>query len=512
MRDKLLIISNKKTIRTSYQSYLVDESHLLGDTPDRIYFPTTTQQVSQAVTEISLRNEKTSISGSRTGITGGSVPINTENHISLDKISKAPFIEFNEQQNCWTLTVSASTTLKEIQEILTRKQYSCSGKPPQNIYYPVDPTETSASIGGMVACNASGARSYFYGPTRNWVAGLTVVLANGKILNLTRGQYFADTNKLCIDGAEITLPTINIPKTKHVAGYYIKNDMDIIDLFIGGEGTLGIVTEVILRLIQPPVNCLYLCCYLPRRHSIDFILDVIKSDYLQPLAIEYMDHRSITMLLDYRKLIGEASGVPALPKTVDEVVYLEVGFKDNTELNTICENLNTLLNEHQSGLKQTWAGFNSQDLRAMKAFRHALPERINSIMAQNKIHLPTLTKISTDMAVPYKGFKEMVSYYQRELDKTGLQYCIFGHGGDCHVHVNILPKTGQELSQAWKLYKLFAGKAISLQGSIAAEHGIGVLKKKYMYYQYSSKEIEAMQALKKKIDPNTVLNPQVLFN
>ncbi len=512
MKNKLIVISDKELISSAYQSYLVDESHLMGDIPNKIYFPKNTRQVSQVIKEISLRNEKTSISGSRTGITGGSVPRNTENHISLDKISTTPFVEFNEQQECWTLSVSAGTTLKEIQEILSRKQYSCEQKPPGNLYFPVDPTETSASIGGMTACNASGARSYFYGPTRNWVTGLSVVLANGNILHLLRGNIFASDNKLCIDGQEIILPKINIPKTKHVAGYYIKSDMDIIDLFIGGEGTLGIITEVTLRLTQPPENCLYLCCYIPRASSIGFILDAIKSEKISPLAIEYMDHNSIEMLLAYRKQIGEASGVPALPETVDEVVYLEIGYSHSADFNTISEEVNALLIKHHSNIKQTWAGFSNQDLRAMKAFRHALPERINSMMAAYKKTIPSLTKISTDIAVPYTGFREMITYYQNELDKTGLQYCIFGHGGDCHVHVNILPKTELELSKAWDVYTLFARKAVTLQGSIAAEHGIGVLKKKYMIFQYTAEELQAMKNLKESLDPKTLLNPHVLFD
>ena len=512
MEDKLFMVSNKESISTAYQSYLTDESHLMGDIPERIYFPKNTLQVSQVIKEISLRNEKTSISGSRTGITGGAVPKNTENHISLDKLNSTPLVKFNDQQDCWTLSVSASTSLQKIQEILSRKQYTSEKKPPGDLYYPVDPTETSASIGGMVACNASGARSYFYGPTRNWVTGLTIVLANGNILPLSRGSEFAVNNKLSIDGQEITLPKINIPKTKHVAGYYSKNDMDIIDLFIGGEGTLGIVTEVTLRLTKPPENCLYICCYIPRTNSIEFMMDVIKSDMLSPLAVEYMDYHSLEMLLEYRNQIGEASGVPALPKAVDEVVYLEIGYTQKVEFDTICEELDTLLTKHHSDIKQTWAGFNNQDLRAMKAFRHALPERINSIMAKYKKTIPSLTKISTDIAVPYNGFREMINTYQNKLDSAGLQYCIFGHGGDCHVHVNILPQTEQELLKAWEVYTIFAKKAITLKGSIAAEHGVGFLKKKFMILQYTAKELLAMKKLKESLDPKKILNPHLLFD
>jgi len=133
-------------------------------------------------------------------------------------------------------------------------------------------------------------------------------------------------------------------------------------------------------------------------------------------------------------------------------------------------------------------------------------------MAKYKKTIPSLTKISTDIAVPYNGFREMINTYQNKLDSAGLQYCIFGHGGDCHVHVNILPQTEQELLKAWEVYTIFAKKAITLKGSIAAEHGVGFLKKKFMILQYTAKELLAMKKLKESLDPKKILNPHLLFD
>jgi D-lactate dehydrogenase (cytochrome) len=147
----------------------------------------------------------------------------------------------------------------------------------------------------------------------------------------------------------------------------------------------------------------------------------------------------------------------------------------------------------------------------MKAFRHALPERINSLVAYRKQNIKELTKIGTDMAVPDKYLSKIIKFYKKELEKNSLEYYIFGHIGNAHLHVNILPKNIDELKLAKEIYKRFAKKVVKYRGSVSAEHGIGRLKKEFLLIQYNKREINIMKEIKATLDPESILNYGVLF-
>ena len=137
-----------------------------------------------------------------------------------------------------------------------KRAYELFCEAPQQFFSP-DPTESSATIGGMTACNASGARSYFYGPVRNYIESIRVALCDGRIISIKRGEKFAENGKLVLvaengEPINVSLPTYKMPETKNASGYYIKPDMDAIDLFIGSDGTLGVITELELRLMPLP--------------------------------------------------------------------------------------------------------------------------------------------------------------------------------------------------------------------------------------------------------------------
>jgi len=141
----------------------------------------------------------------------------------------------------------------------------------------------------------------------------------------------------------------------------------------------------------------------------------------------------------------------------------------------------------------------------LKEFRHAVPETINQIIGERKRKIPTLHKIGTDLAVPNENFEIIFKFYQETLDTAGLQYAIFGHIGDNHLHVNMMPRNEEELIEAKKYYKIFAEKAIELGGTVSAEHGIGKLKKEFLKILYGEKGIEEMKNVKKVLDSNCIL-------
>ncbi len=525
-------IEDAAFIRESYQPYLRDESRLQGDVPRCIWFPASTREVSAAVTRIRARGERLTVSGARTGIVGGAVNRGAENILSLERLSPPPRLERR------LLRVGAGLTHARLLEVLAGLNAGAGVVPhstpgaipsaelqapsavPGPLFYPVDPTELSASLGGNAATNASGARTLHFGPTRDWLEALTVVLADGGILRLRRGERTAREGWFELgrrDGYvdRLHIEPVPFPATKHVAGYPLREDMDLLDLFIGSEGTLGIVTELELRLLEQEGERLYLCLFLPEGADVPRLVGELKGACAAPaealLALEYMDAASLELLRGFRQEAGEASGVPPLPPEARGVLYLELAWSGEGALEALTGRLGRLLGAHGISLADSWAGFTLEDLEAMKRFRHALPERINSLVGQRQLRMPQLTKVSTDMAVPDVALAEMMEAYRAGLAAAGVEHAVFGHIGNGHLHVNILPRSPGELDAARELYRGFARRAVELGGSVSGEHGLGRLKREFLSIQYGEEEIRRLRAVKDFLDPEGALNPGVLF-
>ena len=143
----------------------------------------------------------------------------------------------------------------------------------------------------------------------------------------------------------------------------------------------------------------------------------------------------------------------------------------------------------------------------MKAVRHLIPESVNTLIAQRKQQYPRVHKLGTDMAVPDEHLETIIAYYKELLDKAGLEYIIFGHIGDNHLHVNILPRTDDEVDQGMELYRRFAKRAVELGGTVSAEHGIGKLKRQFLHIMYGDPGLQEMAEVKRALDPEWILNP-----
>jgi len=510
-------ISDKDVIKKQYYNYYSDESKLTGTPPKRIFFPKSTEEVAYVLKNLFDKNEKLTVSGARTGIVGGAVPVNSENVISLENLVFEFELKENLNNNYWFIHAGAGTILSDLHSSLKKKKLKYNGvnKIPQLIY-PVDPTEQSASIGGNVATNASGARSFYYGPTRNWVVGLTVVLSDGKILKLKRGHVFAHKNTFILHDIDkfstktITIPNISTTKTKNVAGYFLADNMDVIDIFIGGEGTLGIITEVELRLCEKPKNIINTCIFFPKCDFISIIQDIKLSGNFCITAIEYMDNNSLNLLRNCK--FEKSLKIPKIPEDAEGVLYLEINSDNNNDKVNIFDTLEKLMIKYDISNESTWVATNEHEILHMKKFRHALPERINSIISEIKNEFHEITKIATDMSVPENSIRKTIELYKSTLDAENLEYYIFGHIGDNHLHVNIIPHSMDEMLIAKRVYQSFAKKIVEMKGSVAAEHGIGKIKKKFLTIQYNSREIEIFKQFKKAFDKKNILNPHVLFD
>ena len=226
-------------------------------------------------------------------------------------------------------------------------------------------------------------------------------------------------------------------------------------------------------------------------------------------AIEYFDHDTLRLLRQKKEEDGPQSPIPELPSWEGAALYLELaGAEEETE--AACEALEELLGAVGSSLDETWAAMEPDELERQKAFRHAVPETVNALIGQRAARFPGLHKVGTDMAVPDLALREIFGIYRRGLREAGLDSVVFGHIGDNHVHVNILPKDLDETKKAKALYLDWAREVVRLGGAVAAEHGIGRLKKAMLELQYPPEVLAAMRAVRRILDPQGVLGPGVL--
>ena len=475
------------------QSFFSDKSYLKGGYAREVYFPQRTSDICQILKAANKKKETITISGAGTGTTGGRIPFGGK-IIAMEKIKKLSLV--NNSDALPTLSVGAGSTLAEIRDFLD----------PLGYFYPPDPTETSAQIGSTIANNSSGARSFYFGATRKWIKNLEVILPTGKQLIIKRGQLKAKNNKIAWDhlfikdlSKEISLPKYNLPKTKNAAGYYIEPNMDIMDLFIGSEGTLGVITNAELSLlIKPKINIGFFVFIKNEEEAIQLAENlreknkkkIHSTSLIDPICIEYFDKQSLKIL----KLSNDK-----IPPEADSCIYVEQFAQEDEE--KILTSWDAFFEINKNHIIDIWCATNFKEHQKFKNIRHQLPSTINE-----KISQYGYPKISMDFAVPSNMFRNTYSLYKKTLENTPLEWLAFGHFGDCHLHLNILPKDKNELSIAKNIYTKLAKAVIKSGGTISAEHGIGKIKHHYLEMMYGKETIEKMKKLKRIFDPNWILN------
>ena len=492
-----------KTQPDEIQDYLSDASYLKGGNASRVVFPESAEEVAEVLAEASSTRTPVTISGAGTGTVAGRVPFGGI-VIATDKLNRIKSIAREARANA---VAEAGVRLIDLQRAVDA----------EGLLYPPDPTERSCFVGGNIATNASGARTFKYGPTRNYVQRLKIALATGDVIDLRRGDLRAQDRLITLPlpsgkVIEARLPSYEMPHVrKHASGYYIKPGMDLIDLFIGSEGTLGVIIEAQLKLIPKPEGLLSGVVFFgDEQNLLAFVRAarerslatrgrnpaIREGARLDARALEYFDVESLRFLRQkYHTVPEQAVGA----------IFFEQETSLSDEDSLMTEWL-SLLETHQALTDQSWFATNERDQAKLREFRHALPVLMNEWFAQHK-----QKKVSTDMAVPDEAFAGMLRFYQDSLRDGDLRYTIFGHIGDNHVHVNILPRDDDEATKAWEIYRRFIHRAVEVGGTISAEHGIGKLKREYLRELYGDEHLREMAALKRAFDPAGILGRGNMF-
>lgn len=434
------------------EEYSHDELSGTESYPDVVVKVTSAEEVAKIFKYANEHHIPVTPRGAGTGLVGSSVAI--EHGIMIDTSLMNRFLELDEEN--LTLTVEPGVLLMELSAYVEAK----------GLFYPPDPGEKSATIGGNISTNAGGMRAVKYGVTRDYVRGLEVVLPNGSIVEF---------------GGKIV---------KNSTGYAMK------DLIVGSEGTLGIITKAILKLLPLPKKAISLLVPFPTlEQAIRTVPLIVKSKAI-PTAVEFMEREVI----------------------IDSELYLGTKFPDNSA------DAYLLLRFDGNSTEEIEKNYDSVaqiclEQGAVDVLISDTDERNDSIWKARGAFLEAIKGSTTymdevDIVVPRNRVNEMVEYTHALQKEIGVRIKSFGHAGDGNLHAYILrDDLGEE---EWEhkmnlaMEKLYA-RGRELQGQVSGEHGIGFAKKPYMKEAINPEVISIMSGIKKAFDPNNILNPRKVF-
>ncbi len=501
-------------------AHLEDAAHVRGGHADALALPRSEKEVAVSV----VHATRVLAIGAQSSLTGGATPrggllLSTQRLRTLDACVGG-------------MRVGAGVTIAEI-DAWTRAR---------GALYPPGPTWQGATIGGTIATNAAGAATFKYGSTRAWIDALTVVLATGDVLDLHRGQATAHADGYvdivrANDVVRVPMPRYRMPDVpKLSAGYYAAQGMDLIDLFIGSEGTLGVVTEATLRL-EParPAACLVFVTFRERASALRFVAAVRDEalatwrargpDGLDVSAIEHLDARSLALLredaADRRcgvtvpddAALGLLLTLDLPPGTFGSDVYDALGGGSTTS-GALARFAHLLSAFGAADSALVAAPGDGAAAARLLALREAVPLAVNQRVGVAARDVDArIEKTAADVIVPFDRFDELLACVDVELGRRGLDGAVWGHISDGNIHPNVIPRDFADVEAGREAMLAIGRAAIALGGAPLAEHGVGrsAIKQRLLLDLYGLEGIAQMRAVKRALDPRGVLAPGVIF-
>jgi FAD/FMN-containing dehydrogenase len=446
--------SSDKNVR---ESYAADASglHLL---PDLVARPESIDDVIELVRKAASDRTAITCAGAQTSTTGASI---TDTGMllslrSLDRIS-AP------DEKARMIKVEPGALVGEI-----KRTAAAAG-----LLFAPDPTsEEESTIGGAIACNASGARTFKYGATRRHVRSLKVVMASGELLEFRRSDL-----------------------EKNTVGYAFAHDP--IDWFIGSEGTLGIIVEAELSLLPLPHHVVGLAVlFTGEKEALNFVIATRESSTLSARCIEYFDGRAM-------EIARNATPAGIIPPGAGAMVYVEEEIE--TDLDSALTRWIDLIETTATDFEPLVFDGEAR-LREARKIRHSIPTTMNE--RGNSYRNSGGRKVSTDWAVPYRKLPEAIQAARSLVKELGIEEpVIYGHAGNGHPHQNFIGRDARELTTIEGAVEETLKRVLALGGTVAAEHGIGKIKRRWLPLQMNPLQISLMTAAKRDLDPLGILAP-----
>lgn len=449
--DEIVKIVGNKNALTSLEErkcYSYD-ARTDGTTPDLVVFPSSANEVSQILILANKYNFPVIPRGQGSGLTGGSVPVKGGVVITFTKMNK--ILEIDTKNLVAVVEPGVITFV--FQEEVAR----------HGLFYPPDPASYKySSIGGNVAECAGGPNSMKYGVTRDYVLGLEVVKPTGEVI------------------------TTGVKTMKGVVGY------DLTRLFVGSEGTLGVITRIILKLIPAPeAKATILALFTKVEDTAEAVSGIVAAKIV-PSTIEFMDRASIRC--------SEQANPVGIPEDIEGLLLIEIdGNADSIQ--SLAEKIQQVLVHHNATDVKLTQDPNEAD-RLWQARR---------VVSQATYNLNPV-KIAEDVVVPRSNIPKLIRFLEETGKKYNLPILSFGHAGDGNFHVSLMIKdTPEDFAKAHEAVKDIFSETISLGGTLSGEHGIGTSKAPYLDMELAPEVIKTMKSIKELFDPNHILNPGKIF-
>jgi glycolate oxidase len=430
--------------------YGYDSTPGIHHLPEVVVFPTSTEQVGEALALARREGLVIVPRGSGTGLSGGSVPARGGMVVCLTRMNR--IIEIDEEN--LTATVEAGVITLDLFNAVAAK----------NLFYPPDPgSQKISTIGGNVAENAGGLRGLKYGVTRDYVMGLDGLLPDGSLIR-TGGK-----------------------SVKDVTGYSFR------DLMVGSEGTLGIITEATVKLIPPPKSKRTFLAYFDDIRTAGEAVSRIIAAHIIPATLEIMDRTTINCVEDYAKI--------GLPRDMAALLLIEV------------DGHPAVVAEEADEVRKVLEAVKATQIHmardAEEANRLAAARR-TALSALARVSPTTLLE---DATVPRSRLAETFAEIERLTAKYALRIGTFGHAGDGNLHPTALAdeRNHEEMERVHAFFFDLYEKVLSMGGTVSGEHGIGIAKREYLRRQIGEGGVKVMRRIKDAFDPEGILNPGKIF-
>jgi FAD/FMN-containing dehydrogenase len=428
--------------------------------PEGVVRPGSADEVADSIRQAAAARSTVTPAGSQTSMTGSSI---TDRGVLMSLSGMNRIIEVDPERRL--ARVEPGVRIGELNRAAAE----------HDLLFAPDPTsEEDATIGGAIACNASGARTFYYGPTRNHINAVRVVHADGESSWYRRERL-----------------------EKNCVGYSMVQDP--VDWFIGSEGTLGVIVEAELSLVTRPLDPVGLA--IPFRDldaALGFVVAARETSKSRARCLELFDEGSLEIASSFAKREWHSSALA--------LVYLEDDAGSTGNVDVVLENWLEIAEECGAISEDIRVYHGATDLRDARRMRHSVPSMMNERGARYRSSGGR--KISTDWAVPYRKLGEALRESSLAIANHGAPPPItYGHAGNGHPHQNFIAEDAGALERIEAAVEETLKRVIALGGTVSAEHGLGKLKRRWIHLQLSARQMTVMRHLKQALDPDGILSP-----
>ena len=458
----MVIVRDKKQ---TYEEYLKDESGLKGWS-DLFYFPENVNDLKDIIKNLCSKKEKITVQGNRTGISGGAVPRGGA-VITTQKLNRVLEFEFDADKKEGYLTLEAGVTLEEITKGLKAKRFDTSLWSEKSklhlenyrhsdilLFFPPNPTETTATIGGMTACNTSGSNAYGYGKLNNYIESIEIILGEATVL---------------LDRKETEYNSI---QQKMLYGH--KNDLKydhIIDIFCGSEGYLGVISQVKIKLMYQPAHSWgVLLPFEDAEIMINFVKDIEDEEVTCIKSIDLFNSHTIHIINAFKTTVTSFADLPHMNMDKPFYMYLEISHDSEDMLIQSLEAIHKHLDIYA---EDALVATSPNELARFKKIWHCAIECIEMMPKNITIDIPGL-----DVIVPMSIYEEILGMMAKDIHKKDIQMMMLSHIGIGHINVRLFPKDKEEKTMANEILQKWLMHIKQCECQYAGEFGTGVLNAK----------------------------------